>query len=121
MSQVTNQIETIHLFPKVNKALIDLLKSLSYEQWFKPTVLPGRTVKDIASHLLDGSLRNLSLQRDNHVATTPKISSYQDLVDYIQMLNKTWIDVSQRLSPQILITLLELSETMYYGLHYSFL
>lgn len=114
MLEPKNQIETIHLFPKVNVALIELLKSLTYEQWLAPTVLPGRTVKDIASHILDGSLRNLSLQRDNHVAMTPDISSYQDLVDYIQMLNKTWIDVSKRLSPQILITLLETSETMFY-------
>jgi len=107
-------IEVLPLFPEINIELITLLKSLSPSEWHQSTVLPGRTVKDLASHILDGSLRRLSLCRDNYQATTNKIESNDDLVRYIQELNKSWIEATKRLSPQILISLLELSEEWLY-------
>lgn len=103
-------IEVLSLFPGINKNLITLLKSLNEDEWAKPTVLPGRTVKDLASHMLDTSLRRLSMCRDNYLVDTPNIKSYDDLVNYIQALNKTWIDATKRLSPDIIISLLEFSE-----------
>jgi len=108
------QIETISLFPEINKQLIILLKSLDVNDWHKPTVLPGRTVKDLASHLLDGSLRRLSMCRDNYQVNGPKIDSNEDLVKYVQELNKVWIGATQRLSPIILISFLEFSERWVY-------
>ena len=107
-------IETINLFPKVNKALIDLLQSLNSENWKKETVLFGRTVKDIASHMLDTSLRRLSMQRDGYYFEKVAINSFQDLVDYIQKLNDDWIKASKRLSPQVLISLLEIVDQWLY-------
>jgi len=71
-----------------------------------PTVLPGRTVKDLASHILDCSLRRLSAGRDNYQVDTPNLKSYEDLVNNIQKLNQTWIDATQRLSQAILSSLL---------------
>lgn len=107
-------IDVLSLFPEINKELISLLKSLSSSEWNKSTVLPGRTVKDLASHLLDGSLRRLSLCRDNHQVTSNKIESNEDLVRYVQELNKSWIEATKRLSTQILIALLELSDQWLY-------
>jgi hypothetical protein len=52
------------LFPEVSRRLVELLRSLCAEEWQKPTVSSRRTVKDIASRLLDGSLRRLSMQCD---------------------------------------------------------
>lgn len=103
-------IETLSLFPKINKELIALLKSLSPTEWHLPTVLPGRTVKDLASHILDSSLRRLSSCRDNYQVNANKFETNEDLVRYIQDLNQSWIDATQRLSPQILIFFLEFSE-----------
>jgi len=108
------QIETLSLFPDVNKSLLVLLKSLNKDEWNLPTVVPGRTVKDLTAHLLDGSLRRLSNCRDNYQTDVPKIESYDDLVNYIQGINKSWIEATKRLSPQILIALLEFSEEWVY-------
>lgn len=111
-----NQIETLHLFPKLTEELLKLLQGLESSDWLKPSPINGRTVKDLVSHIIDGSLRNLSIQRDNFVDDTniPSINSYKGLVDYIQKLNKDWMIVSRRLSPAILIDLLEYSDKQYY-------
>jgi hypothetical protein len=109
-------IETIHLFPTLSDHLISLLKDLDIGEWNKPSPIQGRTVKDLASHLLDGSLRRLSLQRDNYADPSGKaeIHSYSGLVAYIQQLNRDWMMATRRLSPQILIALLETSEKQLY-------
>ncbi|MFC1843103.1 hypothetical protein ACFLYU_05600 [Candidatus Dependentiae bacterium] len=107
-------IHTIELFPEINAQLILLLKDLSIEDWHRETVLPGRTVKDIASHILDCSLRKLSIQRDGYTNIKTSVTSFEGLVEFIQKMNRDWIEASRRLSPQILISLLELSENWYY-------
>ena len=50
------------------------------------------------------------MQRDKYSAQIPDITSYKSLINHIQKLNKSWIEASKRLSPQILISLLEMSE-----------
>src|SRR5262245_47881609 len=54
------------LFPEVTSRLLGLLRSLTPDEWHQPTVSSRRTVKDIASHLVDGSLRRLSMQWDGY-------------------------------------------------------
>lgn len=107
-------IDVVPLFPELNKQLITLLKSLQNDEWRTPTVLPGRTVKDLASHILDGSLRRLSACRDNYQVNVPHINSNEELIRYVQEINKTWIEATQRLSPNILISLLELPDQWIY-------
>ena len=46
-------ILTQHLFKPLDSKLIELLRSLSPEDWNRPTLAPLWTVKDIAAHLLD--------------------------------------------------------------------
>lgn len=101
-------IQTLHLFPILDTLLIDLLKSLSEEEWNAQTVAKKWKVKDIASHLLDGNLRGLSISRDRYFGENPEnINSYQDLVDFLNQLNMTWTNATKRLSPTVLISLLE--------------
>lgn len=109
------QIETSHLFPLLTAELISLLRSIDGSDWLKPSPIQNRTVKDLVSHLIDGSLRKLSIQRDGFDDKTnvPSINSYGDLVNHIQILNSEWMNVSRRLSPEILIDLLEYSETQF--------
>jgi hypothetical protein len=57
-------ILTAHLFRELHGHLVALLRSLTPDDWHRPTVSSERTVKDIAAHLLDGSVRRLSLMRD---------------------------------------------------------
>lgn len=101
-------IHTSHLFPLLDTLLIDLLKSLTEEEWQKQTVARKWLVKDIASHLLDGNLRTLSISRDRYFGEIPEnINSYSDLVDFLNQLNMTWTNATKRLSPNVLINLLE--------------
>jgi uncharacterized protein (TIGR03083 family) len=108
------KIETIHLFEKLDALLIELLKSLSAAEWQAPTVAKHWKVKDVVSHLLDGSLRGLSISRDGYYGAPPeKINNYEMLVAYLNKLNSDWITATKRLSPQILIELLEITNKHY--------
>lgn len=97
------------LFPKLHTTLIALLSSLSAEEWHRPTVCSEWSVKDIASHLLDGAVRRLSAHRDGYFpASAPaSFSSHQELVAYLHSLNRSWAQATQRLSPRVLLTLLD--------------
>ena len=109
-------IETLDLFPELTSELVKLLKGIRMTDWNKPSPIKGRTVKDLVSHLIDSSLRRLSIQRDKYTSKSVKadIKSYADLVDYIQHLNKEWMKTTERLSPQIILELLEYSEGQLY-------
>ena len=101
-------IETLPLFPILDQKLIELLRSLSKEDWNKPTLAKLWTVKDIASHLLDGNFRTISLMRDGYNGMSPGvINSYQDIVLYLNNLNGDWVKATKRLSPRVLTDLLE--------------
>jgi Mycothiol maleylpyruvate isomerase N-terminal domain len=109
------KINTLHLFPQLDEMLITLLKSLSAEEWQAQTVAKLWKVKDVASHLLDGNLRALSMSRDGFFGEKPEnIHSYEDLVGYLNQLNLDWTNATKRLSPEILIQLLESSGLAYY-------
>ena len=101
-------IETRHLFPILDAKLIEVLKSLDTNDWNKPTVAKLWTVKDIASHLLDGNLRALSISRDRYsIPPDRQIGDYSDLVQFLNQLNADWVNATRRLSPAVLIDLLE--------------
>lgn len=103
-------IHTLHLFPVLDELLIDLLNSLSSEEWHKPTIAKLWTVKDIASHLLDGNLRTLSFSRDQYFGEpTTNIQSYSQLVNHLNQLNSTWIHATKRLSTKVLTELLAIT------------
>ena len=102
-------IPTVHLFPELDRLLIQLLRSLTPEEWQKPTVARLWQVKDIAAHLLDGNIRMLG-GRDGYFGEQPdSINSYQDLLNYLNRLNADWIRATRRMSPPVLTELLELT------------
>ena len=110
-----NLIITIDLFPEIDRMLLVLLRSLSAEDWEKPTLAPLWKVKDIASHLLDGNIRGLSISRDKYFGEKPPAdTSYQALVDFLNRLNADWVKATKRMSPEVLINLLEMSGKAYY-------
>ena len=95
-------------FVRLHTELMSLLRGLAPEDWNRPTACALWSVKDIVAHLLDTSIRRLSFGRDALPSTpdTP-ISSYDDLVRYLNRLNAEWVAASRRLSPQVLIDLLD--------------
>lgn len=101
-------VKTRHLFETLDKLLIELLNDLNPEDWKKSTVASLWTVKDVASHLLDGNLRALSLARDGFMGDPPQaVNSYEELLSYLNKLNADWVQACKRISPAILIQLLE--------------
>src|SRR5687768_14642547 len=107
-------IKVLHLFPILDQKLIELLQSLTPEEWHKNTIAKKWKVKDIAAHLLDGNLRTLSANRDGYFGDKPSsINSYQDLVDYLNRLNADWVTAYKRISPAVLIQLLKESGKEY--------
>ena len=99
-------IFTAHLFEKLESNLLELLRSLSPEDWEKQTVAPKWKVKDVAAHLLDTQLRKLSVARDAYVAERPDLSKDDGLVDFINRLNAGGVGILRRLSPRVLIELM---------------
>jgi uncharacterized protein (TIGR03083 family) len=95
-------------FPPLHRELMVLLRGLAPGDWSRPTTCAGWSVKDIAAHLLDTGLRRLSLGRDRFTPPSGNISSYSDLVAYLNRLNAEWVTAARRLSPEVLIDLIDI-------------
>ncbi len=97
-------------FPGLHDELMTLLRGLSASDWSRPTACALWSVKDIAAHLLDGSVRRLSFGRDGLDAKADvSISSYSGLVAYLKRLNAEWTAASRRRTPRVLIDQLDLT------------
>jgi uncharacterized protein (TIGR03083 family) len=95
------------LFSPTLDALDELLAGLKPEDWEQPTVCNGWTVKDVALHLLAVDTSNISRKRDGFSLTPKKpIRSNQDLLEFINDLNQSWISAGQRISTALLTDLL---------------
>lgn len=95
-------ILTAHLFAPLNDELVSLLRGLSADEWNAPTVAGAWTVKDVAAHLLDTTLRRLSMHRDAYEPPPRDFSSVSALVND---LNAEGVSFARRLSPAMLIDL----------------
>jgi hypothetical protein len=103
-------LETAPLFAPLHAELIALLRTLKPADWERPTVAGAWRVCDVAAHLLDGDLRVLAAHRDGHVpAPDGPVDSYADVVRLIQRLNAGGVAFGARLSPRLLVDLLEVS------------
>jgi uncharacterized protein (TIGR03083 family) len=97
------------LFLPLQDELLAVLRSLPAGAWDLPTPSPRWRVREIAAHILDGQLRRISAQRDGHAAPPPAapIRGHDDLVRFLNDLNAGFVETSRRLSPRVLIELLE--------------
>jgi uncharacterized protein (TIGR03083 family) len=110
----------VDLFPPLHQELITLLRGLDPTDWHRPTACALWSVKDIAAHLLDTSLRRISLGRDRlDMSPDSEIAGYDDLVGYLNRLNAEWIAASRRLSPRVLIELLDFTAPKVHALFQS--
>ncbi|QEC67698.1 maleylpyruvate isomerase family protein [Panacibacter ginsenosidivorans] len=101
-------IQTQHLFPVLDNKLMELLHSLTPEEWQAQTVAKLWKVKDVAAHLLDGNIRALSIQQEKYFGEIPPaITSYNDLVSWLNQLNADWVKAAKRISPSVMILLHE--------------
>lgn len=104
-------VRTAHLFWPLTAELLALLRALPADAWSLPTSAGGWEVRDVVAHLLDGDFRRLSAERDGHSPPVPPtaLQGYAHLVDYLDRLNARWIAAARRLSPRLMIELLEAS------------
>lgn len=100
-------VHAAHLIPALNSELLRLLRGLQPEEWDRHAT-PRWRVRDVAAHLLDGDIRRLSAGRDG-VALRPgtPIGGFDDLVGWLNWLNAEWVGVARRVSPAVLVSLLE--------------
>lgn len=98
------RVETLHLFPQVRSALVELLASLGAEEWKRPTVCPGWDVHDVAAHLLGVDLANVSGRRDDHWLN-PRPG--EQLGPWLAGFNDQWVEAARRLSPRVLTGMIE--------------
>ena len=108
-SNGSDPILCAHLLRRVDEKLIELLRSLSASEWDAQTVAPRWKVRDVAAHLLDTVLRKLSIVRDAWYVETAQIQSPRDVVALVNRLNEEGVTVYRRLSPRVLIDLLEIA------------
>jgi uncharacterized protein (TIGR03083 family) len=109
----TKPTETVHDFPPLSRALLELLEALDPEDWSKPTACTGWTVKDVTAHLLGGNLGRLG-GRFHGPATAEKPQTYEELVETIDRNNHLWVTAAKRISPEILIEFLRLTDARLY-------
>lgn len=100
-------IFTAHLFPQLEAKLIELLRSLTPEDWEKQTVAPKWKVKDVAAHLLDTQIRKLAAARYGYKPEHSKKLSPGELVALINQLNAEGVRAYSQLSPDELISWME--------------
>jgi uncharacterized protein (TIGR03083 family) len=98
-----------HLLRRVDEKLIELLLSLSANEWEAQTVAPRWKVREVAAHLLDTVLRKLSLVRDAWSVENVKIQSPQDVATLVNRLNEEGVTVYGRLSPPVLIDMMKMA------------
>ena len=104
----------IDLFPLERQRLLQLLGQLREEEWHKPTICAGWTVKDIVLHLLGDDIGLLSRKRDAFDYSTllparPALDSWDELVLYINEMNAKWVQATRRMSGRLACTFLALT------------
>ncbi len=95
-----------HLFPGLLEGLLELLSSLSAEEWETPTACGSWSAKEVALHLLGVEAGNLSRRRDRFSLPAGTVSERDTLVEVVNRLNATWVDATRRISPRLLCDLL---------------
>jgi hypothetical protein len=103
-------LDTAPLFGPLHAELLALLRDLSDDDWHRPTVAGSWRVRDIAAHLLDVDLRKVAVGRDGHVLPPDApITSARDLTRFINHINAAGVQFGERLSPRLLVDLLEVT------------
>jgi hypothetical protein len=85
-------IDTRPLFAPLLDELLTLLRSLSPDQWLRPTVAGRWRVRDVAAHLVDGDLRKIAVYRDGHFPPVERpIASERDVAALVNGLNASGV------------------------------
>ena len=98
-----------HLFRPLLAELLNVLRSLSEAQWAAPTPCPAWSVHQLALHLLDVDVGQLSRERDGHRASMIEATGWDDLVSALNRKNEAWVNSAGEISPRLTSELLEIT------------
>jgi uncharacterized protein (TIGR03083 family) len=105
-------LEPVHVFDRLmplHAELMGLLRTLGPDDWHRPTACALWSVRDITAHLLDDDLRRLSFHRDGQPPPVTGPLSDRALVEFVNAMNAEWVAVARRMSPRVLVDLLEVT------------
>jgi len=115
--QAVEPVMVVDLFPQERRLLLELFAKLSEEDWQRPTVCAGWSVRDIGLHLLGDDIGYLARNRDgfsNPFFAGRDMERWESLVQNINEANELWVRAMQRVSPALLADLLELTGRQFY-------
>ena len=95
--------------PALLDALLNLLRSLTEEEWQRPVHGGEWTVKDLAQHLLGDEINILSGKRDRFSETFAPIHAWDDLIALINHRNAVWVEATRRMSLRVIMELLRIT------------
>jgi uncharacterized protein (TIGR03083 family) len=100
-------IDTRPFFRPLAEEFTALLRRLPPDAWNRPTTAGSWTVRDVLAHLVDGTLRRLSFDRDRLPPPRPgrPIAGERDFIAFINELNREWVALAGRFSPRVLTDL----------------
>ena len=105
-------IQVVDLFPPLSMELISVLQSLKPSDWDNPTICSPWSVKDVAAHLLGGNFGRLWYHPAKK--TKPENQNFDELVQLINQNNELWVQAAKRISPELLIEFLQLTDQYLY-------
>jgi uncharacterized protein (TIGR03083 family) len=98
------------LIAEIHADLLALLGSLQDAEWAAPTEAGRWSVKDVALHLLDGNLVQLSIGRDGDESGLLDTSGdHREFVAALDAKNQRWVEAAGGLSPRVVTGLLRWS------------
>lgn len=107
-------IYVVELFPPLGRELLTVLKSLQPTDWARPTICSPWSVKDVAAHLLGGNLGRLWNRTDPFASHENPVRDHDELVSLINHDNEIWVQAARRISPEVLIEFLDLTDRHLY-------
>jgi uncharacterized protein (TIGR03083 family) len=106
-NEALKPIHTAQFFAGLEARLIELLRSLSPDDWEKQTLAPKWKVKDVAAHLLDTETRGLAAVRRGYKPENSKKLTPEKLLALINTLNAEGVRAYGQLRPEELIAKME--------------
>ena len=105
------------LFPRERAALLEVLQSLSADEWQLSTVCAGWSIHDVALHLLNGDLRFIAGRRDGFQSPHgPRVQppfGRAEVTALVDEINNRWIAGARWMSPRQVVDQLERSGVEY--------
>lgn len=107
-------ISVTEMFPLLSREMLTVLRGLHPSDWAQPTICTPWTVKDVAAHLLGGNLGRLWKRERTEPASEKSTLGFDEILKLINHSNELWVQAAKRISPEILIEFLQLTDDRLY-------